>query len=375
MPSAETIAGRDESPTLGPGIGTDLLLQLGPIFFSLVFNWCLLGTLIVQTYNYYLSFKQDSKWLKALVYIVFIFDLLQTALSTHSSFHTLVLFYGKPLVLQMPALTIIGTPLFGGLVGGCVQLFYAWRIWTLAKWPYKGIWLKVFIGIIVCTSVVATICAFTGSFIYLKIDTQAGIYATDLSKLFATWFSAGFAVDVLIAIAMFFIISNAKTNTSFKKTSDILSKVLIRTVATGAINAFVNCFGIVFLYAWPTFDLSEVAPYIGGKLYSNTLLMTLNARRTDSESLSNGPTSTSELSTAMSTDRTPGQLESLKFAPNLKSSKITSSNTGMTTNMTDNAMTTGSLDMSSSRDDINMQEFKPGDIEHAHGVGDFLEVA
>jgi len=324
------IVSRDETPGLGPGTGRDLLLQLGPIYFALIWNWMLLGTLIVQTYYYHLSFKRDSKWLKGLVYTILVFDLAQAGLSAHTSFYTFVLYYGNPLILQTPNPTILGLPLFGGLVGGAVQLFYAWRIWTLARWAYKSYWLRGYVGVVVCTSLVSTISAITFAFIFLKIQTQAGLYATVAVRLYATWYAAGFAVDVLIALAMVIIVTNAKTNNSFRKTNDLLTKVLIRIVATGVVNAVANGLGVVFINVWPAYDLSEVPAYIGGKLYSNMMLVSLNSRYTDAETTyAQGgvsvSVSTTDISSSAPTNSQPGRpgpgtgkLAKLQFTPNYK---------------------------------------------------------
>jgi len=309
---------RDDIPGLGPGVGRYLLLELGPVFFALAFNYFLLGALLVQTYNYYQHFKRDSKWLKIFVYSVVVMDLLQTALSSHATFHTFVLYYGTPAVTQMPAKTIMSLFLFGGLVGGCVQLFYAWRIWTLAK-SFKSIWFIAYVVVVVCTATLSTVCAVTAAALDVIVDDQADLYGAIISKLLAIWFAASFAVDALIAIAMVFIVSSAKTNTSFKRTQDILGKILLRAVATGLATAALNCLEIPLFFVWPNTDLGELPVYIGGKVYSNTLLVTLNARYTDSEAYSShGPMFTSNFNSSGPQVGGNKTMDSMKFTPPIK---------------------------------------------------------
>ena len=60
------------------------------------------------------------------------------------------------------------------------------------------------------------------------------------------------------SLLLFIQISNVKTNSSFRKTNDILTTVLLRAVATGVVTAVVNGLGIVLLYASPTTNLSEL---------------------------------------------------------------------------------------------------------------------
>jgi len=196
--------------------------------------------------------------------------------------------------------------------------------------------------------------------------TQSEVFATALEKVLSTWFAAGFAVDALIAIAMIFIVTNAKTNATFRRTNDILTKVLIRAVATGLINAIINGLGLLFLYAWPTFDLAEIPPYTGGKLYSNALLVTLNARYTDAE-VHYAPNSTTNLSSSAPRNVMPGNLESLKFAPNMKlkqQAEQGKTSTGVSRG-NESEMMTGSLDtIARSTDNIQMLELNPGHSVH-----------
>lgn len=307
-------------PTL-PSVGRSVLLSLGPIYFSIVWNWTLLGMLVVQIYYYYLSFKSDQKWLKSLVATVLIFELIQTGMATHSSFTKLVLFFGN---LGPSPITLLGLPLFDGLVGGMTQGFYAWRIWTLGRWAVNRSFLAVFVFLVCCVSLLGTICAVTGAFVYIKIDSRPGLYISILETMFTTWYSASIAADTLIAFAMVILISNAKTNTTFRKTNDFLSKILVLTVASGLVNAIVNALGIILFLTLRSNNVSEVPSYIIGKIYSNSLLVALNARRsTSSDSDAYTPPITSGSSgLTSSTPATPGgrskKLTTLTFSPNFK---------------------------------------------------------
>jgi len=187
--------------------------------------------------------------------------------------------------------------------------------------------LSVLVTVIVLTTVLATITSVTASFLYLAIDSQHGIYITDLVTLFTIWVSAAFAVDTIVAIAMWTLLTNAKTNTTFRQTNDLVTKILIRAIATGALNAVVNGLEVLFLLHWPTNDLSEIPSYLGGKLYSNAFMSTLNARKTDTDShiinsYGNG-------STAIASGP-QGQLKSMKFSnPSAKATGATDTDFGV----------------------------------------------
>ena len=130
------------------------------------------------------------------VYAVLLMDITQSALSTHSTFHTFVLYYGNPQVLQTPAKTVTGLSLFGGLgerhcthfpivqslrgggcaVGGAVQFFYAWRIWTLGRYAVNKIILSILVTVIVLVRLFAISLKFTQFDILLPDNGSCNCY-------------------------------------------------------------------------------------------------------------------------------------------------------------------------------------------------------
>ncbi|PFH47410.1 hypothetical protein AMATHDRAFT_152074, partial [Amanita thiersii Skay4041] len=65
-----------------------------------IFNWALLGTLVLQVYLYQVSFPKDSLCIKSLVYGVFLLDLAQTACATHWAWHLLLIHWGDSSVFK-----------------------------------------------------------------------------------------------------------------------------------------------------------------------------------------------------------------------------------------------------------------------------------
>lgn len=91
---------------------------------------CVLLTL-TPTDMYYLGFPNDKTGIKALVYVLFLFDTIQTALTTHNAWHFLGSGWGNVAVLSNPGWSWIAVPLFSGIVSASVQCFFAWRIHIL----------------------------------------------------------------------------------------------------------------------------------------------------------------------------------------------------------------------------------------------------
>jgi len=271
------LVARDGNFTLGPGSDADLLLSIAPIMFGLIWNWFLLGTLMVQVYYYYMAFPKDSKILKGLVYSVVILDLLQTALTTHASYFTFVVHYNNPKVLSDPARTIIAQVLFDGVIGTLVQGFYAWRIWQLGVTMVSKMVLIPILVIISLVSLLQCAGSMAGSFLFVKLQPHPIKFFTSIDTGIMIWLSSGVACDVIIALTMSFLVGKAKEK-SRPHSSNLLTKILVRIVATGVLTAFCAMLDLILFIRSPSTDMYETPAYVLGKLFSNALLVNLNIR-------------------------------------------------------------------------------------------------
>ncbi|THU89143.1 hypothetical protein K435DRAFT_296527 [Dendrothele bispora CBS 962.96] len=68
-------------------IPADIAFIKGPTMLGICLNWGFMGVLVIQTYFYHINFPNDSRLIKALVYGLFVPDILQTALVTADAFH------------------------------------------------------------------------------------------------------------------------------------------------------------------------------------------------------------------------------------------------------------------------------------------------
>jgi len=264
---------------LGPGAGASLLLNIAPIFFGLIFNWFLLGTLMTQVYYYHLSFPKDHRGLKALVYGVFILDLIQTGLSTETSYHTFVQYFANIKVLNDPSRTLVSLPLFDGVIAAVVQAFYAWRIWQLGKALLAKLVLIIIMVVIFLTSALQTIGGMITAFAWVRFQKHPLISVPVSNTGYVIWVASGMAADTIIAFAMSYLISKAKDTKFMLHGNTLLNKILIRVVATGVLTAFCAMVNLIFFVRFEkTTDLYETPSYILGKLFSNALLVNLNAR-------------------------------------------------------------------------------------------------
>ncbi|KIJ28091.1 hypothetical protein M422DRAFT_71487, partial [Sphaerobolus stellatus SS14] len=69
----------------------------GPLLIGALFNYLLLGGLILQVYDYHVSFaSRDRKFIKVMVYFVLLLEISQTAFITHMIYEPLVKNWGNP---------------------------------------------------------------------------------------------------------------------------------------------------------------------------------------------------------------------------------------------------------------------------------------
>jgi len=87
----------------------------------------------------------------------------------------------------------------------------------------------------------------------------------------------GVVADVLIAAALFYFLRRSRTG--FKKSDTMISRLIMFTVSTGFLTSICAFASLVSILVWGQ-TLIYVAFYFSlGRLYSNSVLATLNARQ------------------------------------------------------------------------------------------------
>lgn len=266
--------------TVLPGVPEDITLITGPLLLGYLFNWGLFGILILQVYIYYLSFPNDSRVIKSLVYGLFFVDCIQTSLTTHNAWHFLSKGWGDLRVLSDPGWSWIAVPLLSGIVSATVQLFFAWRIWVLSKSVPLA-------GLIVSIAVTQGLCAMYSGIRFAIIND-----VTKIASLFPTatiWLGGSALCDFIITISMVTFL--ARASTGFSQTDSVITKLIRMTVETGLVTTTVAITELILYLVYPHNNLHMIPALALAKLYTNTLLATFNSRslafnsssRTDAE--------------------------------------------------------------------------------------------
>ncbi|KAN0128020.1 hypothetical protein V8E53_014197, partial [Lactarius tabidus] len=232
--------------------------------FGPLFNWTLYGVLCVQIYVYSYNFPNEKRPLKFLAYFVFLLETVQTALSGSDVYYWFIAGFGNAERLTHSHFGGIDAGFMTGLLSVIVQGYFCYRIWVLNNKRLS--WMCWIIAV----------CTLTQSAAVTWLGAEARVaekYVTSKIAIYL-WSIPSALADILIAVAMTLQLRRATGNF----TSFVLVRVVRLTVETNTLTA-ASVITILVLYAaFPNEVYYVYLAEIIGKLYSNTLLVSLNNR-------------------------------------------------------------------------------------------------
>ncbi|KAJ7059417.1 hypothetical protein C8F01DRAFT_1144410, partial [Mycena amicta] len=246
----------------------NLVLTYGAIYIGVLFATFLQGILSVQAYIYYERFPKDSAWLKSLVAVVWTIDFAHLVLVAYVPWHTLVINWGNPAIFLTASTELAMQILLVALPTMLCQMFYLHRLWLFSK---NNIYLVSLLGS-------ASLTVFALDF-YLAIQTteSAAAYLRDTAEISAM-FGLGAATDLCIALALVYYLRRGVSDMA--ATNHVISKVIHYTVATGLLSSWLAIFCLVANLLKPHAFIFMAGHLCLGRMYTNALLATLNARGT-----------------------------------------------------------------------------------------------
>jgi len=255
-------------PPVPPGIAE----YTAPYLLGGIWNWCLYGTLIVQFYVYTYNFPTDPRFLKIFVSSLFLIETLQTAFSGSDLYHWFASGYGD-LNSFTPNASDFDVPIVGSVASLSVQFFFAYRLWLLGN--KKHWWLS---GAICVISTVSSTAAFAlGIYthvVYVRNEPPSSRWFKSMKII---WLLGNTVADMLIASAMLYHLIKLKKRDG-RFSNHALVSIVRLTIETNILSTTVSlvCAFMVFFYPDESWFTCPAA--IIGKVYSNTLLVSLNNR-------------------------------------------------------------------------------------------------
>ncbi|KAJ7882637.1 hypothetical protein B0H14DRAFT_2703514, partial [Mycena olivaceomarginata] len=247
-----------------------------------LFNYALLGCVTIQVYVYVLAFPHDKIVVKALVYSVFFLDLLQTGFATHYAWYVLAGGWGNPLALLSTPWTLATIAPLTALVSFLVQLFYSWRIWVISHGQKRFIPI---LAIIVLTATASCIAGWytgivlpnAGSGPLAQINFKRSIKTFDLDPAVTTWLAGAMACDIIITITLVVQLA-IRRNEALVATKRIVHRTIRMAIETGAITSVAVTIELALILNLTTTSWYFMLGMLITKIYSNSLLASLNSR-------------------------------------------------------------------------------------------------
>ncbi|KAF8312593.1 uncharacterized protein EI90DRAFT_3022949 [Cantharellus anzutake] len=231
---------------------------VGVVLIAATLSACIFGVLNVQAFHYFSRFPNDPTWLKVTVSLVCIVQLLRpssqdfTVGTTGSSWEIALMSY----ILE-PIIALV------------VQLFFARRTWRLNRRTW-------FMGMVIV--LVALLSFALGEFacittFRLRLFSEYERYKYQVT----VWLFSSAACDVMITATVCWVLWASKTG--FSETDHFISRMIVWVINTAALTSTVAILDAVTFLAYPNELIHVGLNYLLAKLYTSTLLASLNRRR------------------------------------------------------------------------------------------------
>ncbi|KAF5329310.1 hypothetical protein D9619_009395 [Psilocybe cf. subviscida] len=240
--------------------------------YGSLFNWLFFGILSVQTYVYNVNFPDDKVWSKAIVYGTYLLEAIQTGMNGADMYFWFATGFSNISHMNNVNITPADVPILCGLVASVVQLFFAYRIYTLRR----GYW--TICCLIIITSLFQLAGAIGNGYRSFKVQEFSEFHDNIIfPQSMHVWLVGDVVCDILIAgtmLTLFFV--SRRENTA--QGNRILKNLVRLIVETNTLTAGMALISYICYAALPDSPVFTCTTQIMGKLYSNTLLVTFNNR-------------------------------------------------------------------------------------------------
>ncbi|CAA7268729.1 unnamed protein product [Cyclocybe aegerita] len=262
--------------------------NLGVIEVGVFVSLILFGILLAQAYSFFFRRREDTSGLKLLVSSLVFLETVHTSLAAAAVYYDTVTTWRHPAINTYP---LSVATIVENLITTMVQLFFAYRIRRIAQ----GRSLAAFACFVL--AVLRSIGVFAVGVIAIReviSDGGTGIFVVRVSWLITTGLTVGGVADLLIAASMIYYLRKLSSPTDLKSTGQILKRLMRWSVQTGLLTSLAHLTTVICFQTMegrkpypnrihpitkrPRVLLVWLAIYIVlAKLYSNSLLMMLNA--------------------------------------------------------------------------------------------------
>ncbi|KAF7332728.1 hypothetical protein MKEN_00156200 [Mycena kentingensis (nom. inval.)] len=254
-------------PPAGPSVPD----TLGALEVGVLLAFILYGTVTVQAYVYSTRFRRDSFTMAGIVAVVWMLETIHTASIGHTVYdYTITHFGDHRRIGVIPTSILIGT-IASSFTVTIVQLFFIYRIHILSQSKIFPAFLAFFAFLYLAG--ILTLCG--GAFKYK-------LWALTEEKL--TWLlyagpSLSAAVDLAVAVTLVSLLLRRRgKGPGFARTRALTDRIIAWTIETGVATSVCSILIVSFFVSFPGTFIWLAALAIKSKLFSNSILASLNSR-------------------------------------------------------------------------------------------------
>ncbi|KAF7357993.1 hypothetical protein MVEN_00846300 [Mycena venus] len=247
--------------------GTGVELLFGPLLIGVILSTGVYGVMSVQMLQYYQAYKKDARWIRFFMLYLFFAETANLLFEIGIIYEPLIVRYGTQQALITSPLLLPGDAISIVMVSTPVQLFTAWRISVITG----SIVLPLIISVL-------SIASFGGGLlvtVFVSIRNEFREFQS-FSGAVIVWLICSAVCDVLIAGVLTYSLTTRKTG--FTAVDGQINRIIRLTVQTGSITAVAALADLILFLAFPTATLNFIPDFPLSKLYTISLLSTLNAR-------------------------------------------------------------------------------------------------
>ncbi|GLB36682.1 hypothetical protein LshimejAT787_0309690 [Lyophyllum shimeji] len=242
---------------------------MGAIFVGVLMGAALWGISCMQTYEYFSEFRRDSWMSKVMVATLFVLDTLHQILMTHVIYTYLITEHFNVAYLNQVVWSLVGQVIVSALIGLMVQTFFVYRIWILSHHNLPAV---VFVMLLVLSEFAVSLTYFVKG---LKVTTFALL--PSLFRLSQSVNALAATGDIAIAATLIFILWRSKTG--FSKSDSIVNQLILYSLNTGFLTSVCALLSLITITVYPNSFIFITFYTPLSRLYTNSLLATLNARK------------------------------------------------------------------------------------------------
>ncbi|THU76490.1 hypothetical protein K435DRAFT_704764, partial [Dendrothele bispora CBS 962.96] len=231
--------------------------SVGPIFIGWMFNLFSLGILTVQGYMYMKTYQKDRLWIKIFVAVLMLINYLNTIFMSMYLYDTLVVHFGNTdNVLHVHWRK---SSIKVGIAAVYVQLFFVWRI-------------KVLTGSFLTSGaiLIPTIAGFVGA--------MASAATLRPGARVIVWLIGATVSDLMITFILVTYLYR-KHKRGFKASNELIDRIIRSTIQTGVLTSVIAGTDLVIYLIFPAQAWHFIFNVPLCKLYSVTLMSSLNSRQ------------------------------------------------------------------------------------------------